>query len=259
MSSKFFITFATMKTEQRVRKLFEQALKRYSLIADGDRVLVGLSGGKDSMSLLELLAMRSRVFKPRFEVEAAFVRMHNIPYKNDEAYLRDFAESLGIRLHIFETEFDESTDKRHTHCFLCSWNRRKMLFKAAQGLGCNKIALGHHRDDLMETALMNLTFEGKFHTMPPRLQMEKFPVEIIRPLCLMRESDLQALADLRGYHQQAVRCPYEDDSHRADMKEMIAHFETMNPEFAYTFFTAIERTFTEQRDLKDFHKKNKEV
>ena len=259
MSSKFFITFATMKTEQRVKKLFEQALKRYSLIADGDRVLVGLSGGKDSMSLLELLAKRSRVFKPRFEVEAAFVRMRNIPYKNDEAYLRSFAESLGVRLHIFETEFDETTDERHTHCFLCSWNRRKMLFKAAQDLGCTKIALGHHRDDLMETALMNLTFEGKFHTMPPRLQMEKFPVEIIRPLCLMRESDLQALADLRGYHQQAVRCPYEDASHRADMKEMIAHFEAMNPEFAYTFFTAIERTFPEQRDLKDFLKKNKEV
>jgi len=259
MSSKFFITFATMKTEQRVRKLFEQALKRYSLIADGDRVLVALSGGKDSMSLLELLAMRSRVFKPRFEVEAAFVRMRNIPYKNDEAYLRSFAESLGVRLYIFEKEFDETTDERHTHCFLCSWNRRKMLFKASQDLGCNKIALGHHRDDLMETALMNLTFEGKFHTMPPRLQMEKFPVEIIRPLCLMRESDLQAFADLRGYHQQAVRCPYEDDSHRADMKEMIAHFEVLNPEFAYTFFTAIERTFPEQHDLKDFHKKNKEV
>ena len=113
-----------MKAEQRVKKLFEQALKRYALIEDGDRVLVGLSGGKDSMSLLELLALRSRVFKPRFEVEAAFVGMRNIPYKNDEDYLRGFAESLGVRLHIFETEFDETTDERRTHCFLCSWHRR---------------------------------------------------------------------------------------------------------------------------------------
>lgn len=135
----------------------------------------GFPGGKDSMSLLELLALRSRVFKPRFEVEAAFVGMRNIPYKNDEDYLRGFAESLGVRLHLFETEFDETTDERRTHCFLCSWHRRKVLFDAAQRLGCNKIALGHHRDDLMETALMNLTFEGKFHTMPPRLRMEKFP------------------------------------------------------------------------------------
>lgn len=234
-----------MKAEQRVKKLFEQALKRYTLIEDGDRVLVGLSGGKDSMSLLELLALRSRVFKPRFEVEAAFVGMRNIPYKNDEDYLRGFAESLGVRLHLFETEFDETTDERRTHCFLCSWHRRKVLFDAAQRLGCNKIALGHHRDDLMETALMNLTFEGKFHTMPPRLRMEKFPVEIIRPLCLLREKDMQAFADLRGYRQQAVKCPYEETSHRADMKEMISRFEALNPEFAYTFFTAIERTFPE--------------
>lgn len=234
-----------MKAEQRVRKLFEQALKRYALIEDGDRVLVGLSGGKDSMSLLELLALRSRVFKPRFEVEAAFVGMRNIPYKNDEDYLRGFAESLGVRLHLFETEFDETTDERRTHCFLCSWHRRKVLFDAAQRLGCNKIALGHHRDDLMETALMNLTFEGKFHTMPPRLRMEKFPVEIIRPLCLLREKDMQAFADLRGYRQQVVKCPYEEASHRADMKKMISRFEALNPEFAYTFFTAIERTFPE--------------
>ena len=236
-----------METEQRVRKQFEQALKRYSLIEDGDRVLVGLSGGKDSMTLLELLALRSRVFKPRFEVEAAFVGMRNIPYKNDEAYLRGFARSIGVRLHFFETEFNEQTDPRHTHCFLCSWNRRKVLFQAAQGMGCNKIALGHHRDDLMETALMNLTFEGRFHTMPPRLRMEKFPVEIIRPLCLLRERELQAFADLRGYRQQERKCPYEDASHRADMKEMIARFEEMNPEFAFTFFTAIERTFPEYR------------
>ncbi len=234
-----------MKAEQRVKILFEQALKRYALIEDGDRVLVGLSGGKDSMSLLELLALRSRVFKPRFKVEAAFVGMRNIPYKNDEDYLRGFAESLGVRLHIFETEFDETTDERRTHCFLCSWHRRKVLFDAAQRLGCNKIALGHHRDDLMETALMNLTFEGKFQTMPPRLRMEKFPVEIIRPLCLLREKDMQAFADLRGYRQQVVKCPYEEVSHRADMKEMISRFEALNPEFAYTFFTAIERTFPE--------------
>ena len=134
-----------MNIEQRVKKLFEQALKRYSLIVDGDRVLVGLSGGKDSMSLLELLAMRSRVFRPRFEVEAAFVGMRNIPYKNDETYLRGFAESLGVKLHMFETEFDETTDERHTHCFLCSWNRRKVLFKAAQDFDCLNLGGTAHR------------------------------------------------------------------------------------------------------------------
>lgn len=224
-------------------KLFEQALKRYSLIEDGDRILVGLSGGKDSMALLEFLSRRSRIFRPRFSVVAAYVRMTNIPYQNDEVFLSDFAREHGTPLHFVETSFSD-TDGSRSPCFLCSWNRRKMLFRTAQELGCNKIALGHHRDDLMQTALMNLTYEGRFSTMPPRMAMDKFPVEIIRPLCLMRESDLQLFAQQRNFVRQKRQCPYENDSRRADMKHMVERFEELNPEFAYTFFTALERTFT---------------
>ena len=226
-----------------MQKLFEQALKRYSLIEDGDRILVGLSGGKDSMALLEFLSRRSRIFRPRFSVVAAYVRMTNIPYQNDEAFLSDFAREHDTSLHIVETSFSD-TDGSRSPCFLCSWNRRKMLFSTAQELGCNKIALGHHRDDLMQTALMNLTYEGRFSTMPPRMAMDKFPVEIIRPLCLMRESDLLLYAQQRNFVRQKRLCPYENDSRRADMKRMVERFEELNPEFAYTFFTALERTFT---------------
>lgn len=226
-----------------MQKLFEQALKRYSLIEDGDRILVGLSGGKDSMALLEFLSRRSRIFRPRFSVVAAYVRMTNIPYQNDEAFLSDFAREHDTPLHIVETSFSDTDDSR-SPCFLCSWNRRKMLFSTAQQLGCNKIALGHHRDDLMQTALMNLTYEGRFSTMPPRMTMDKFPVEIIRPLCLMRESDLQLFAQQRNFVRQKRQCPYENDSRRADMKRMVERFEELNSEFAYTFFTALERTFT---------------
>lgn len=229
--------------EHRLQKLFEQALKRYSLIEDGDRILVGLSGGKDSMALLEFLSRRSRIFRPQFTVVAAYVRMTNIPYQNDEAFLSDFAREHDTPLHIVETSFSD-TDGSRSPCFLCSWNRRKMLFCTAQQLGCNKIALGHHRDDLMQTALMNLTYEGRFSTMPPRMAMDKFPVEIIRPLCLMRESDLQLFAQQRNFVRQKRLCPYENDSRRADMKRMVERFEELNPEFAYTFFTALERTFT---------------
>ena len=229
--------------EHRLQKLFEQALKRYSLIEDGDSILVGLSGGKDSMALLEFLSRRSRIFRPRFSVMAAYVRMSNIPYQTDEDRLAAFAQKLGVPLHIIETSFNEIADAQRSPCFLCSWHRRKVLFKTAQELGCNKIALGHHRDDLMQTALMNLTYEGKFFTMPPRMKMDKFPVEIIRPLCLMRENDLQRFALQRNYSRQPRRCPYENDSRRADMKRMVEQFEALNPEFAYTFFTALERTF----------------
>jgi uncharacterized protein (TIGR00269 family) len=229
------------KLEQRMERLFRKALRDYRLIDDGDRVLVGLSGGKDSLTLLELLAKRSRIFMPRFQVEAAFVRMKNIPYQNDEAYLQEFAAKLDIPLHIAETSFDESTDTRHTHCFLCSWQRRKELFEIAKRLNCNKIALGHNKDDIMQTVLMNLTYQGQFGGMRPKMQMDKFPMTIIRPLCLIREEDVRRYAEHNNFRQQLKNCPYEDLSRRNDMKGIIARLEEMNPEFEFTFFRALER------------------
>ena len=226
-------------TDQQITKLFGKALRKYGLVVDGDYILAGLSGGKDSMALLRLLALRSRIFKPRFRVEAAFVRMTKIPYQNDETYLQEYAESLGVKLHIVETSFDESTDHRHTPCFLCSWNRRKALFNLAQELGCNKIALGHNLDDLMQTALMNMTFVGRFEAMTPLLQMNRMPIAIIRPLCLIREADVEEYAQRQGFRKQLKNCPYENDSHRHDMKSIIAQLEQMNPEFSYSLLRAL--------------------
>lgn len=226
-------------TDQQITKLFGKALRKYGLVEDGDYILAGLSGGKDSMALLRLLALRSRIFKPRFRVEAAFVRMTNIPYQNDETYLQEFAESLGVKLHIVETAFDESTDHRHTPCFLCSWNRRKALFNLAQELGCNKIALGHNLDDLMQTALMNMTFVGRFEAMTPLLQMNRMPIAIIRPLCLIREADVEEYAQRQGFRKQLKNCPFENDSHRHNMKSIIAQLEQMNPEFSYSLLRAL--------------------
>ena len=226
-------------TDQQITKLFGKALRKYGLVVDGDYILAGLSGGKDSMALLRLLALRSRIFKPRFRVEAAFVRMTNIPYQNDETYLQEYAESLGVKLHIVETSFDESTDHRHTPCFLCSWNRRKALFNLAQELGCNKIALGHNLDDLMQTALMNMTFVGRFETMNPLLQMNRMPIAIIRPLYLIREADVEEYAQRQGFRKQLKNCPFENDSHRHNMKSIIAQLEQMNPEFSYSLLRAL--------------------
>lgn len=226
-------------TEQHIDRLFNKALRQYALVEEGDHILIGLSGGKDSMALLQLLAKRAKVFRPRFTVEAAFIRMTNIPYQNDETYLSDFAQKNDVRLHIVETAFDESTDRRHTHCFLCSWMRRKALFDLANKLGCNKIALGHNKDDLMQTALMNLVFVGRFETMQPKMQMDKWTMQIVRPLCLIREADVQAFATAKGYRRQVKNCPYEDASRRTDMKHLISQLEKMNPDFDRSIFRAL--------------------
>ena len=104
----------------------------YGLIEDGDKILIGLSGGKDSLALVELLARRARIYKPRFSIVAVHVVMKNIPYQSDVDYLREYVESWGVPFVLFETEFDATTDTRKPPCFLCSWNRRKALFTVAR-------------------------------------------------------------------------------------------------------------------------------
>jgi tRNA(Ile)-lysidine synthase TilS/MesJ len=232
----------------------------YHLIEDDDHILVGLSGGKDSLLLTELLAKRAKIDHPRFKVEALHVRMENIRYESDTSYLQSFCDALGIRLHIRTTRFDvdaspevESTDepqpssetaarlrRQKQPCFLCSWNRRKVMFNLAQELGCNKIALGHHQDDIIHTALLNLCFQSRFGTMPALLKMRKMPLTIIRPLCLIPEADIKTYAELQGYQKQQEICPYETNSHRTDIKQIYDRLEQLNPEVRYSIWSALE-------------------
>lgn len=223
------------KVDDKVRR----AIREYGLIDDGDKILIGLSGGKDSLALMELLGRRSRIFRPKFELLAAHVVMRNIPYASDMDYLRQLAEGQGIPLVLHETSFDASTDTRKSPCFLCSWTRRKALFEIAKANGCNKIALGHHQDDILETLLMNLTHQGAFGTMPPKLTMNKFAMEIIRPLCLVSEKDLAALAAQRGYKRQLKNCPYESGSSRKEMKEILARLEAINPDARHSLWSSM--------------------
>lgn len=224
------------KIIRRIEKRFNKGVVQYRLLEEGDRVLVGLSGGKDSLALIELLGKRARIFKPRFSVVAVHVVMSNIPYQTDLEYLKAHAAMYDIPLIVYETSFDSTTDTRKSPCFLCSWNRRKALFAVAKEQKCNKIALGHHMDDILETMLMNITFQGAFSTMPPKLVMRKFDMTIIRPMCLVHETDLIALAEIHSYHKQHKNCPYESQSSRSDMKGVLRQLELMNPEARYSLW-----------------------
>ena len=224
------------KIMRRLEQRFNKGVVKYRLIEDGDKILIGLSGGKDSLALLELLARRSRILKPKFTVIAVHVGMTNIPYQSDLEYLKGYSEDLGVPFVHYETFFDPSTDTRKSPCFLCSWNRRKALFTVAKEQGCNKIALGHHMDDILETLLMNITYQGTFSSMPPRLVMKKFDMTIIRPMCLVHEADLVELAALHSYQKQVKNCPYESQSSRSDMKGILRQLEEMNPEARYSLW-----------------------
>ena len=275
------------RVEKRIRDRFVKAFATYRLLCDGDRVLVGLSGGKDSLCLLEMLGRRAQIHHPRFSVEAIHVRMTNVDYRTSTDFLEQFCASLNVPLHIVTTSFPTPhlssptagdppsgggkrglspltshpsrqenlpqwgeagggfhSNKPKPPCFLCSWQRRKQLFNLAQELGCNKIALGHHQDDLLTTALMNLFFQSRFETMPPLLQMDKMPLQIIRPLCLVEEADIIRYAELRGYEKQVKLCPHENDTQRTTVRRMFDEMVRLNPETRYSLWNAIVREWS---------------
>ena len=229
----------------RLRHKFHKTAAEYNLIEEGDRILIAVSGGKDSLALLELLAARVKVLKPRFEVVAAHVVMTNIPYQTDTDYLVGFARDLGVEMNIIETSFDATGDTRKSPCFLCSWNRRKALFETAKRLGCNKIALGHHQDDVLVTLLMNMTFQGAFSAMPPALRMNKFDMTIIRPLCRIEEKDIALLARMHEYRKQKKNCPHEHTSNRSRMADVLHTLDQLNPEARYNLWGSMTNVQTE--------------
>jgi len=250
----------TQKLERKLFSHLNKAMRDFELISDGDKILIGLSGGKDSLALVKLLGQRARVSFPKFSVVALHVRMKEISYETDTSYLYDFCEKNGVEFVCetvsinssqeecegeksgeTDTEKDSSkkTRKRKTPCFLCSWNRRKALFTKAQELGCNKIALGHHRDDVIHTTLLNLFFQGQFATMPAKLKMRKMPITIIRPMCLMDEADLVKYAEANQFQKQNKLCPHEHESNRTVMADLFKEIEKTNPETRYNIMHAL--------------------
>ena len=226
----------------RLNRRFHSACANYGLLADGDHVLVGLSGGKDSLLLTELLGKQAKIYKPSICVTAVYVSVENIGYETDTTYLKQFCSEVGVPFVHKVTRYDElpAEHRNKNHCFLCSWYRRKALFDAAKELGCNKIAFGHHRDDILETLLMNMVFGGNISTMPPLLQLDKMPLQIIRPLCLIDESDIKQYAEMAGYHKQVKTCPFEYESTRTQTKNIIAELSKLNPEVRDSLWAAME-------------------
>lgn len=228
-----------MNNIEKIRQKFNKGCVEFGLLADGDRILLALSGGKDSLLMTRLMAERARIFRPSIEVEAAHVIMDNIPYETERKYLEQFCEQLGIKLHILHSSFDESTDPRKTKCFLCSWNRRKTLFSFAEKEGFNKVALGHHQDDILTTWLMNIVYEGNASTMQPLLKMEHYPIEVIRPLCLVHEDWIREAAQELGFVGQKVVCPYDKATRRHDIGMVFKQLEQLNPEARYSMWNAL--------------------
>ena len=244
---------ALEKQRERLTKRFHKACADYGLIADGDHILIGLSGGKDSLLLTELLGRRAQIYVPRFKVTALHVRVRERDYHTDLSYLQSFCDEAKVPLLVRDVSIPDTplqkengrTREIDNPCFLCSWFRRKELFNVAQEIGCNKIAFGHHRDDIAQTLLMNLIFQGAFATMPPMLQMDKMPLQLIRPLCLIDEADIISYAAMRGYRKQTKLCPFEHVSSREKVKTLLDQIKALNPEALDSIYGALTNIKTD--------------
>lgn len=230
-----------VRLSHRIRRRLREGVKRFDLIAPGDAVLIGLSGGKDSLALVQLLGEMRRHYNRNFRLAAIHVKMANIDYQADFNFLRSFCEQHEVPFHLVEASFEPDREEGRSPCFLCSWTRRKRMFEWAQQEGFNKIALGHHQDDILKTALMNLTYAGSFSTMPVRLELRKMPITIVRPLCLCQEEDLRAFSKAEGHVPLRKECPYDHESTRTSIDTVLATLQSLNPEARHSLWHALEK------------------
>ena len=223
------------KYRKPIWRKFVKAIQTYDLIQPGDNIAVCISGGKDSMLMAKLLQEIKR--HGQFDFGLVFLSMDPGYNQKNRQKIEENAKIMGIPVQFFESDiFQVVTNIEKSPCYLCARMRRGFLYAKAKELGCNKIALGHHMDDILETLLMNITFQGAFSTMPPKLVMRKFEMTIIRPMCLVHEADLIEMARIRGFRKQIKDCPYESLSNRSNMKEVLYSLEKMNPEARYSLW-----------------------
>ncbi len=220
-------------------------MRDHSLLKEGDHVLVGLSGGKDSMILLESLVERKAAVPFDFRLTAAHVEAAGIGYQIDKEKLSLFCENLNVPLHykIIEPVLENGTSK--SACFICSWNRRKELFNLSKELNCNKLALGHHRNDAIETLLLNMIYHGSISSLPYSLNMFEGRLKLIRPLMDLEERMLEDYAALNDLVKVEKSCPHEDSSQRDRIAQLIKQIEGIHSKGPYNMFKSMDKIFTE--------------
>jgi tRNA 2-thiocytidine biosynthesis protein TtcA len=228
--------------EKRLHRQLARTCQAWDLLAPGDRVMVALSGGKDSYTLLSLLM--KLVGRLPFDVELVAVHLDQAQPGYDGAPLRAWLAAQDVRYEILrEDTYSVVTahlDDASTYCSLCSRLRRGILYTAAERLGCHKIALGHHRDDSLETFLLNLFYSGKLQAMPARYTTDDGRFQVIRPLIDCAEADIAAYAAAAGFPILPCKlCGSQDGLKRDAMTKLLAELEAQNPNLRAVMWNAL--------------------
>ena len=238
------------KFRKPIWRRFTKAIREYELVQDGDKIAVCISGGKDSMLMAKLFQELSRHGKKNFEVVSLVMN----PGYNEINYqtIKDNAKILNVPITVFESDiFNIVASEEQSPCYLCARMRRGYLYSKAKELGCNKIALGHHYDDVIETILMGMLYGAQVQTMMPKLHSTNFEgMELIRPLYLIREADIIHWANYNDLHFIQCACRFtehcascggtEKGSKRAEIKELIHELAQKDPVIEYNIFRSVE-------------------
>ena len=225
---------------QQVFSYVRKAIDDYHMIEENDKIAIGISGGKDSLTLLYALHGLQRFYPKHFDIHAVTVDLGFQNLNLEE--IKTLCSSLGVQYHIIETDIAKiifEDRKENNPCSLCAKMRKGALNDAIKAIGCNKVAYAHHKDDVVETMLMSLIFEGRFHTFSPVTYLDRTGLTVIRPLLYMNEADV--IGFIYKYQVPVVKspCPADGNTKREYIKELLKHLNQENPGVKERMFTAI--------------------
>ena len=235
--------YATEDNKMKLQKLLSltrKAVDEFSLIEDGDKIAVGVSGGKDSLTMLYALHGLMRFYPHPFSIEVITVDLGHPGFHVEK--IKELCDSLGLPFTVVKTDiaqiiFDER--KESNPCSLCAKMRKGALNEEAKKLGCNKVAYAHHKDDVVETMLLSLIFEGRFHTFSPKTYLDRMDLTVIRPLLYVEEADVIGFKNKYDLPVEKSPCPVDGYTKRQYAKELLRDLTKEHPGTKERMFTAI--------------------
>ena len=227
---------------QQVMSYVRRAVDDYHMIEDGDKIAIGISGGKDSLTLLYALNGLKRFYPKKFDIHAITV---DLGFKNlDLDKIEALCKELGVEYTIVRTDIAKiifEDRKESSPCSLCAKMRKGALNDAMKAAGCNKIAYGHHKDDVVETMLMSLIYEGRWHTFSPVTYLDRMDLTVIRPLMYMNEADVIGFVHKQDIPVLKSACPVDGYTKREYTKQLLKRLNQENPGVKERMFTAIQK------------------
>lgn len=228
---------------RRVFSYVRRAVDDYQMIEEGDRIAVGISGGKDSLTLLAGLAGMRRFYPKQYDVIGILVDM-GFEGGGDYSDIEAFCRELDVEFHVAKTDIADiifNVRKEKSPCALCSKMRRGVLHNKAKELGCNVVALGHHQDDVIDTFMLNLFYEGRIGCFEPKSYLSRVGLRIIRPLLYMPEKDVRYFVKKNPLPVHHSLCPADGNTQRTEMNKLLWELEKKSKGLRYRIFGAVQR------------------